>query len=288
MSTVFEMVKYHKREYPEGIPLRIEEVACHFDIQSINPSMDYSLHTEYSYGKRKYNTELISQFPELTNSNRDGIPQLWKNEKWAEEFSNYIITLAKNNSNPRVIEIHSPFNDYTDIDGFVRSYRVFEQIIHAHFPDTEILIENRCGSVYRGGKFLFSKVQDIEALCNEIQKNDLLLRIAYDIPQVYTAHFVKTADKYVDILKRTETFRDFIGGVHLWGKKISESGRKIAHSGDLNTYFNDSEVKAAFLQAFKECFNDGVARKMVLEVNSRNDDLKSIIIDLLTAGVTFV
>ncbi len=43
-------VKYGKKEYPEGITPSIEELACHFDVLSLNPSMDYSLHTEYSYG----------------------------------------------------------------------------------------------------------------------------------------------------------------------------------------------------------------------------------------------
>jgi hypothetical protein len=29
---VFEMVKYHKQKYPADIPLKIEEVAAHFDL----------------------------------------------------------------------------------------------------------------------------------------------------------------------------------------------------------------------------------------------------------------
>ena len=29
----FEMVKYHNREYPKEIPLRLAEVAAHFDIR---------------------------------------------------------------------------------------------------------------------------------------------------------------------------------------------------------------------------------------------------------------
>lgn len=59
--TVFEMVKYHKQEYPEDIPLKIEEVATHFDISKINGILGYSLHTEYSYGKRKFDTSAISR-----------------------------------------------------------------------------------------------------------------------------------------------------------------------------------------------------------------------------------
>jgi hypothetical protein len=52
--TIFEMVKYHGQTYPREIPLRVEEVAGHFDIERINHSLRYSLHTEYSYGKRKF------------------------------------------------------------------------------------------------------------------------------------------------------------------------------------------------------------------------------------------
>jgi hypothetical protein len=33
--TLFEMIKYHGQEYPEEIPLRIEEIATHFDITEI-------------------------------------------------------------------------------------------------------------------------------------------------------------------------------------------------------------------------------------------------------------
>ena len=29
--TAFEMIKYHGREYPADVPLRIEEIAAHFD-----------------------------------------------------------------------------------------------------------------------------------------------------------------------------------------------------------------------------------------------------------------
>ena len=150
-----------------------------------------------------------------------------------------------------------------------------------------ILIENRCGSVYRGGKFILSKIQDIAALCDAIEGNQLQLRIAFDIPQIYTAHNAKTEREYIGLLEETKLFREYIGGVHLWGNRVSEPGRKVAHCGDLKSYFGDADVKQHFLEAFRNCFDDDVVRKMVLEVNSGNEDLMSIIRDLKSVGIVF-
>lgn len=283
----FEMIKYHSQEYPADVPLRIEEIAAHFDITSVGGQLKRSLHTEYSYGKRKLNSALISQYPEIVSAQKDGIPQLWKNEMWAAQFANFIIFLSGNEP-PAVIEIHPPFNDYTDIASFVRAYSVFEEKIKERFPDVEILIENRCGSVYRGGKFLISKVQSVSALCEAIDKTGLHLRIAYDIPQIYTAHNAKTEAEYVELLNDTKELRQFIGGVHMWGKRLSDTGRRVSHCGDLNSYFESAGVKAQFLRAFADCFDDGIVRKMVLEVNSGNDDLQSIVADLKSIGTRFV
>lgn len=286
--TSFEMIKYHGREYPEDIPLRIEEIAAHFDITGISGRLEKSLHTEYSYGKRKFNSALIAKYPELQIAQKDGVPQLWKNESWALQFADFIVELVGNEPAPKVIEIHPPFNDYTDLAGFVRSYAGFEAKIKERFPEVEILIENRCGSVYHGGRFILSKIKDIAALCEVITTAGLQLKIAYDVPQIYTAHNVKTEDRYISLLEETKPYRDFIGGVHLWGKSISSTGRKVAHCGDLNSYFGDQDIKEHFLQAFKACFDDGIVRKMVLEVNSGNNDLKSIVADLQSVGICFV
>lgn len=286
--TSFEMIKYHGKEYPTNIPLRIEEIAAHFDITEIRGKLNRSLHTEYSYGKRKFNSALIAKYPELLAAQKDGVPQLWKNESWALQFADFIIELVGNESAPSVIEIHPPFSDYTDLAGFVKCYSEFEILIKEHFPGVEILIENRCGSVYRGGRFVISKVKDIAVLADAIAHAGLQLKVAYDVPQIYTAHNARTEDKYISLLDETRPFRGFIGGVHLWGKSISSTGRKIAHCGDLNSYFGDQDIKNHFLQAFKDCFDDGVIRKMVLEVNSSNEDLQSIVTDLCGAGICFV
>ena len=286
--TVFEMVKYHSQEYPANIPLCIEECAAHMDVTAIKASLRRSMHTEYSYGKRKFDSDVIAAFPALVTAHKDFVPQLWYSIDWAKQFAGFVTTLACDEV-PAVIEIHPPFTDYTDMDGFVESYRVFEQAILERFPNTEILIENRCGSVYKGRKFLVSKLPDVEKLCEQIDRHNLRLKIAYDVPQIYTAHNAKKQRAYIELLQKTKDIRSFIGGVHLWGKRKAESGRLVSHCGDLTSYFsNDTETKSLFLQEFTACFDDGICRKMVLEVNSGNEDLQSIISDLIAANMSFV
>ena len=285
---VFEMIKYHNQVYPSNIPLRTVECSANFDVTSIDADLALSLHTEYSYGKRKLDSDIISKFPAIVAAQKDGIPQLWKNEEWAYEFAHFIFALA-GEKNPEIIEVHPPFKDYCNFDSFINNYIVFEQLILERYPNVAILIENRCGSVYNGGSFLISKNQDVETLCDYIIENNLRLKVAYDIPQIYTAHNIKKPEQYIELLKQVEKFREQIGGVHLWGKRKSETGRKVAHCGDLNTYFdNDNQIKTAFLKEFNNVFSDGIIRKMVLEVNSGNNDLLSIVEDLLSTNVEFV
>ena len=286
--TTFEMIKYHGQEYPADVPLRIEEIAAHFDISSVGGHLGKSLHTEYSYGKRKWDSEVIKKYPEILAAQKDAVPQLWKNEAWALQFADFIIELVGDGQDPKVIEVHPPFNDYTDVDGFVKSYAGFEDKIKNRFPGVDILIENRCGSVYHGGKFVLSKTKDLQVFCDAISEAGLQLKIAYDVPQIYTAHNAKTEKEFIGLLEETKSYRDFIGGVHLWGKSISSTGRKVSHCGDLNSYFGDQVIKEHFLQAFRDCFDDGITRKMVLEVNSGNDDLRSIVADLQSVGIRFI
>lgn len=235
---VFEMVKYHKQEYPDDIPLRIEKCTSHFDITAVSSDLRLSMHTEYSYGKRSFDSNVIRSFPAIIAAQKDGVPQLWKNEQWAKEFAQFIFALA-GDATPAVIEVHPPFVDYCAFNSFLTSYKAFEAAILERYPDVTILIENRCGSVYKGGKFLVSKLTDVECLCNLIVKNNLRLKVAYDVPQIYSAHNVTKPEKYMDLLQATKPLREQIGGVHLWGKRKSESGRLVSHCGDLNSYFAD-------------------------------------------------
>ncbi len=286
---LFEMVKYHTQTYPSDIPLRSEEVAAHFDITNIKGVISYSLHTEYSYGKRALNSKFISKFPVLVEAQKDGVPQLWKSPEWAASFAQFIFALVEEREPPSVIEVHPPFSDYTDMANFIKIYSIFEQMVTEVFPKTEILIENRCGSIYRGGKFIISKHKDMEELCEHIERNCLKLKIAFDIPQLYTAYNSQKQDMYIHLLELMEPLRPHIGGVHLWGKRKSPTGRRVSHCGDLKSYFEyDNIVKTAFLRAFMKCFDDRVVRKLVLEVNSGNNDLLSIIKDLQGSGIEFI
>ncbi len=100
--TSFEMIKYYGQEYPADVPLRIEEIAAHFDITSIGGRLEKSLHTEYSYRKRALNSPLIMKCPELATAHKDRVPQLWKNEQWAAQFANFIIELKGIDPTPKV------------------------------------------------------------------------------------------------------------------------------------------------------------------------------------------
>lgn len=289
---IFQMIKYHKQQYPSNIPLRIEEVAAHFDVKSINPRMQYSLHTEYSYGKRDFINKNLDGLDSIVSANKKGVPQLWKNKEWAKEFAEFIIRGTKEFPEPKAIEIHPPFDDYTaNIEDFISIYKLFEDIIKNTYSNTEIHIENRCGSIYSGGKFIISSLPQIIKLCGLIEKENLKLKMAFDIPQLYTAHLVSPSKKQLitELLKEAKYIRKYIGGVHLWGKGLSANGRKISHYGDFNTYFNhDLKLKDDFLYSLGELFNDGVCRNLVLEVNSNNDDNLSIIKDLDSAGFKYI
>ena len=51
------------------------------------------------------------------------------------------------------------------MDAFAERFQVFESKIHSAYKNTHIVIENRAGSVYHGGKFLIGKAKEIAELC---------------------------------------------------------------------------------------------------------------------------
>ena len=278
----FIFVEYNNVKYPDGYNSDIQEVAAHFDKEDIEVSEKYSLHTEYSYGKRKFDTELISKFPALVDAQKDGIPQLWKSEEWALQFADFIIELTAKSNQPTTIEIHPPFNDYCSMDEFIERYKVFEIKIKEQYPETNIVIENRAGAVYRGGKFLIGKAKEIVALCEQIKLHNLQLRIVLDFPQLLTAESIDTLkfkhEKYQSVIDVISQYRDLIKGIHIWGKKKSETGRWVAHCGNFDTYFEDNEeYKKIFISGIEKICNDGQKRFFVPEVNSGFEDLNSIL-----------
>jgi hypothetical protein len=276
-------VQYHKRKYPAHIKPEIDEIAGHFDINEIHVNRGVSLHTEYSYGKRNLNSDLLKNFTTLQNSHNEGVPQLWYSELWAVEFAEFVKTLC-NGEMPTIIEIHPPFSDYTEtIEQFLKIYKIFEESILTYFPQTKILIENRSGSIYKGGKFLISRGQHLRSLCEHISAKNLKLRIALDIPQLLTAYGGPQrleTQAIREILNRQNILQSMTDGIHLWGKMRSETGRTVSHVGDLNTYFESEEKKNIFLVWLVNFLQDNKPRYFVPEVNSSDDDLHSIIKDL--------
>ena len=180
----FILVEYNNLPYPHGLSAQIREVAAHLDKDSISPTGAYSLHTEYSYGKRKFDSKLMTKYPILSSSHKDNVPQLWKSLDWANEFADFIIELTRDHHPPTIIEIHPPFNDYCSLDDFVSRFMAFEEKIHQAYPETTIVIENRAGSIYHGGKFLVGKAKEIAALCQIIEKQSSRLGLVLDFPQL--------------------------------------------------------------------------------------------------------
>ena len=81
---------------------------------------------------------------------------------------------------------------------------------------------------------------------------------------------------------------DRISSIHIWGKKRIR-GRLVAHQGDLNDYFeNDTALKKHFLTGARELLADDQPRFFIPEVNSKNEDLISIVREFQKAGFEFV
>jgi len=291
--TKFVPVSYRGMAYPSGIICSITEVAGHMDKTSIAVSGPYSLHTEYSYGKRKLNSPISQHFPVLKEANKDGIPQLWKNEAWSTNFFEFIQALVGNGVSPKVIEIHPPFDDYCcSIDHFLDIYETFEKRVLEEYPSTAICIENRAGTRYRGGKFLISKLDSISQLCEAVHCRKLKLRLALDYPQLFTAQHYKLEqfemDRFIEQNRILEQHKLLISSIHIWGKTKRANSRWIAHFGDLNSlFYNDVLVKRRFLDYLIEFYDDDKPRYFVPEVNSSVEDLQSIVNDFIDTGADF-
>lgn len=282
-------IQYHKRKYPPGIEPKIREVAGNFDIQRIDCSLPFSLHTEYSFARRSFSSPALKGLTTIKNSHKNGIPQLWYNKKWATEFVDFIVNLTRQSNNLKIIEIHPPFNDYCQSIGrFIEIYKVFEDKILSISPETHILIENRFGSQYRGGKFIFSSNTDFVELAGKIEAKKCLLRMILDVPQLFTRHFgpkEKPKSSITSVLGQLAVCSGYIKGLHLWGKRRNDSGRWVSHSGNLDTYFDGNKTtKRHFLRELFKVLDDGKSRYFVPEVNSGDDDLGAIISDMIKTG----
>lgn len=288
----FEMIKYGRWDYPSDVPLHYAEVAAHFDKNDFYTNLNYSLHTEYSFGSRKFSSDKLKNLDTIASTAHHSIPRLWYSEKWAEEFAEFVLRITHNHKPPILIEIHPPFKDYCpDFKTFCNIYKVFEQIILDKYPDTQILIENRCGSTYKTAPFLFSNASDFMLLCEEIEREKLNLRIAFDIPQLFTAENMGSGklNRMALCIQSLHIIREYFLSTHLWGKGLSGNNPRSAHHGDFNSYFRgNQELKSEFLTLISDLFDDNRKRYMVLEVNSSNNDILSIINDLKTVDFNFI
>ncbi len=281
----FIFVKYGNNNYPDGIIPELAEVAGHLDKEKIEDLPSYSLHTEYSYGKRNLSSDFIKQFPALCDANKEGVPQLWRSTEWADQFAGFVIKLTEGHAAPRVVEVHPPFNDYCDIDQFLERFSVFEKKLHAVYPDTEIVVENRAGTVYHGGRFIVGKANEIALLCQRIRETGTKLGVVLDFPQLLTAEYIKpdafNPAKYATAIDMIMPYQDVIKGVHIWGKKKCASGSWVAHNGNLDTLFEDHADKELFVDGVRKICADGRKRFLVPEVNSGEEDLKAVVHELL-------
>jgi len=276
-------VQYGKRKYPHGVTPNILEIAGHFDALPIVDAIPYSLHTEYSYGARDFSSPSLGNLETIRASQRKGIPQLWYNQSWVREFCTFIGRFTKE-CQPVVIEIHPPFVDYCpSIAQFIELYSIFEEFVGHEFPGTRVLVENRCGSRNRY-PFLISGSRDLLDLVRQIIQHSLNLRIAFDPIGLLTACEENRKLTSNDIRYQLDSLKECssrIGGLHLWGKKRNERGRRVSHVGDLNSYFNDNELKRTFLESLYDLLDDGLERYFVPEVNSNDKDLSAIVEDLI-------
>ena len=173
---------------------------------------------------------------------------------------------------------------------FIEIYKDFEYGILEKYPDVKICIENRCGSRYKLSPFLFSKCTSFFELCEEIEREHLRLKIAFDIPQLFTAEGIDGSEinRMSNCIRGMKMIREYFGSVHLWGKGSFNGRKNVAHHGNFDTWFQNSDIKNEFLYHISDLFDDDIVRYMVLEVNSNNADIIKIINDLKSIDFSFV
>lgn len=285
-------IKYHHRKYPKEIHADIQEVPAHLDVISVRPINNYSLHTEYSSPQRRLNSIVLQRFDTLRTANIAGVPQLWFNARWAEEFAGFIEAIVGENPPPLLIEIYPPYKDYcSSVEQFSEIYCAFENRISSIYPRTEILIENRFGTRYKSGRFLISSYQDVGDLVSYLYKVGLRLGIVLDIPQLISqmGDVPRLSEgRLNDMFITLRSCRKRIRSIHLWGKRRGGNGRLGVHIGNLDTYFEGNKtMKQLFLEELHDLMNDGLTRYFVPEVNSGDQDVASIVNDLLSVGFSF-
>lgn len=276
----FIPIAYHGCTYPAGVFPHIWEVAAHFGKSSVPTGRPFSLHTEYSAGRRAPSA-LTQRFPALCQSYERGIPLLWTSEAWAADFAGFVRALCAGVP-PTILEIHPPYRDTCTTEQFFHRYAVFESSFRQWAPDTPVVLENRTGNL-RSRPFLLSTGRSFLDFSDRIDASGCRLRLAFDVPQLLTAHkLLSDPQRIPQALADLLPIRHNIRSIHLWGCNPK------AHWGDFNTTFGgDAAAKSAYLAALHGLLDDGALRYLVPEVNSGQRDFLSILGDLQAAGFTF-
>ena len=315
-------VIYRNMNYPPHIKANIHELSGNFAQEKLSINdFSYSLHTDSASKPQTFNSKIFSNLLHIVSVQEDGIPQLWYNKNWANDFFIFIDRLIANNNKPEVLEIHPPFNNYPIFKEcklspkkfdyceafkiFLDIFDVFYKQFKQKYPSTTILIENR-GSNW-AGRFLLSRPYDVLEFARILSDSNADLKIVLDYPQIFGAVYISTSSEKKkelkkkgiiiddDILKRVISFnqelkkyKDVIGGLHMWGKCKDKKGKWVSHSGNFDVLFsNNNELKHEFLASIFSTFNDDIERYFVPEVNSGQDDLHSIVADIKKAGFIF-
>lgn len=289
--TEFIAVNYHNKSYPSGVKCEIEEIAGHLDKESVNKTGRYSLHTEYSYSKRKLNNRTLDRYPALKESVRN-IPRLWFNKEWSKQFADFIIDIVGDSSEPEVIEIHPPFKDYCrSFEELFDVYSIFEDTILSKFPSTIITMENRTGSMYPRYGFIMSSVEDMAECGKGIIDCGLKLNLAADYPQMFTAERYDYGDisinEFVEKHRCLEECKKTISSIHLWGKKQNKNGRWIAHAAGLDAILPNEKLDT-FMTMLSTFYDDGRPRYLVPEVNASEEYVQEIARHCMEYGIKFV
>jgi hypothetical protein len=272
----------------------VQEIAGNFDKDKVITGSPYSLHTEYSYMPRGFNSKIIKDLNNITTAQRNNVPQLWYSKEWAHEFFIFIERLIGPNDPPEVLEIHPPFRDYCNsFDHFLNVFKVFYDLFHNKYPKTLVLIENRFGTMYKGEKFLLATCADVLEFCGILKRTDISLKIVLDYPQIFSAELINmnnvSLKKILAFNKELSKYRNVIGGFHMWGKRKSGNGRWTPHTGNFDTFFNyNKEMKFEFLHSVSQTFDDDIERYFVPEVNSGEEDVFSIVSDMENSGFKFI
>jgi hypothetical protein len=292
--------------YPPKYEASIHELSGNFHHkEELKVNSPYSLHTESSAMPIIFCSKIVNEFEHIKEAQKGNIPQLWHDKKWANEFFMFIEWLIGKNKPPEVLEIHPPFSDYCrSFDQFLGIFNTFYKKFKSKYPATTIVIENRFGTRYKGGKFLLSTCSDVLEFCKVLRNpnnSDINLKIVIDYPQIFSAETgngkkaenwmgpdpLKLVEKIISFNQELKKYRKIIKGFHMWGK-LKTGNKWRSHAGNFDTFFsNDNELKHMFLESVFTTFNDNMVRYFVPEVNSGESDLHSIVTDMEKEGFIF-